>query len=96
MLHGAEAGAIVDLFLRPEELCVADGRATVAVEGVVAAQIYQGGHVDLHVDVPEAESGRVLMRLSGHQGLSRWPAGTPIAIGLAVDRAIAFSAEERT
>ena len=62
----------------------------VAVHGIVAAQIYQGGHVDLYVDVPEATSGRVLIRVPGREGMSLWPAGTRIGITLAVDRAIAF------
>jgi len=90
-LQGAAAGAAVDLFVRPEALRVAEQGATVAAQGVVATQIYQGGHVDLYVDVPEALSGRVLLRLPGHDGTSRWPAGTRIGITLAADQAIAFA-----
>jgi len=40
-LAGVAIGAQVDLFVRPEELCVAEHGA-VAVHGTVAAQIYQG------------------------------------------------------
>src|SRR5262249_26781423 len=54
------------------------------------AQIYQGGHVDLYVDAPEAASGRVLSRVPRHEGMSLWPAGTRISIALAADEAIAF------
>jgi putative spermidine/putrescine transport system ATP-binding protein/spermidine/putrescine transport system ATP-binding protein len=89
-LAGAAIGAQVDLFVRPEELRVAE-EAAGAVHGTVAAQIYQGGHVDLYVDVPEAASGRVLLRVSGHEAMARWPAGTRIGIGLVSDNAIAFS-----
>jgi putative spermidine/putrescine transport system ATP-binding protein/spermidine/putrescine transport system ATP-binding protein len=89
-LQGAAPGATVDLFLRPEQLRVARDGTRVAVHGIVAAQIYQGGHVDLYVDVPEAASGRVLIRVPGREGMSLWPAGTRIGITLAVDRAIAF------
>jgi spermidine/putrescine ABC transporter ATP-binding subunit len=88
-LRGAVPGAGVDLFVRPEDLCVAEPGAAAAINGTVAAQIYQGGHVDLYVDVPEAASGRVLLRLPGHQAMSRWPAGTRIA--LAVGEAVAFA-----
>jgi hypothetical protein len=56
----------------------------------VAAQIYQGGHVDLYVDVAEALSGRVLLRVPGHEGMSLWPPGTRVGIALATDKAIAF------
>jgi spermidine/putrescine ABC transporter ATP-binding subunit len=89
-LHGTATGGMVDLFLRPEQLRVAGDAAPVAVNGIVAAQIYQGGHVDLYVDVPEAASGRVLIRVPGREGMSLWPAGTRVGITLAVDRAIAF------
>ena len=89
-LAGTTIGAPVDLFVRPEELRVAE-EGEAAVHGTVAAQIYQGGHVDLHVDVQEAASGRVLLRVSGHEAMARWPAGTRIGIALVADRAIAFS-----
>jgi putative spermidine/putrescine transport system ATP-binding protein/spermidine/putrescine transport system ATP-binding protein len=91
-LQGAAPGAMVDLFVRPEELRVADEGTPAAVCGIVAAQVYQGGHVDLYVDVPEAASGRVLIRVPGPEGMSLWPAGARIGITLAVDKAIAFRA----
>ena len=89
-LEGAATGSVVDLFVRPEELRPADLDAPVAARGIVAAQSYQGGHVDLYVDAPEALSGRVLLRVPRHEGMSRWPAGTRIGIALAADKAIAF------
>jgi spermidine/putrescine ABC transporter ATP-binding subunit len=90
-LQGATTGAMVDLFLRPEELRVAEDGSAVAAHGVVATQIYQGGHVDLYVDVPEEASRRVLLRLPGRDAMSRWPAGTRIGIAVAVHEAVAFS-----
>ena len=90
MLEGAAAGTAVDLFLRPEELRVAEAGAPVAANGVVAAQIYQGGHVDLYVDVPESVTGRVLLRVPGQDATARWPAGTRVGIVLAADKGIAF------
>jgi putative spermidine/putrescine transport system ATP-binding protein/spermidine/putrescine transport system ATP-binding protein len=89
-LQGAETGCAVDLFVRPEALRVAEPGAAAAAHGVVATQIYQGGHVDLYVEVPEARSGRVLLRLAGPDTVSRWPAGTRIGIALAGDQATAF------
>jgi spermidine/putrescine ABC transporter ATP-binding subunit len=88
-LQGAAAGVAVDLFVRPEDLRVAGHGAPAAAQGVVATQIYQGGHVDLYVDVAESLSGRVLLRLPGQDGIARWPPGTRIGIALA-DKAIAF------
>ena len=88
-LDGAARGATVDVFVRPEDLRVAEGDMAVAVHGIVATQIYQGGHVDLHVVAREALSGRVMLRLPGRAAMSRWPAGTRIAIAIAGE-AIAF------
>jgi spermidine/putrescine ABC transporter ATP-binding subunit len=90
-LRGTVPGEAVDLFVRPEGLRVAEPGAAVAAHGVVAAQVYQGGHVDLYVDAPEAVSGRVLLRLPGHEGMSRWPPGTRIGLALAAGEAVAFS-----
>jgi spermidine/putrescine ABC transporter ATP-binding subunit len=93
-LQGAAPGTPVDLFVRPEDLRVAEKGATVAVHGIVAAQIYQGGHVDLYVDVPEGASGRVLLRLPGDQGMSLWSAAR-IGITVATEKAIAFAPSDR-
>jgi putative spermidine/putrescine transport system ATP-binding protein/spermidine/putrescine transport system ATP-binding protein len=90
-LLGAATGSVVELYVRPEELRVAAPGAAAAAHGIVAAQIYQGGHVDLYVDVPEALSGRVLLRLPGHEGMARWPAGTRIGIAFAGEEVIAFA-----
>jgi spermidine/putrescine ABC transporter ATP-binding subunit len=89
-LEGAAAGGAVDLFLRPEDLHVTADAAAAVAHGVVAAQVYQGGHVDLHVDTADAVSGRVLLRLPGHAAMARWPLGTRIAIALAASEAVAF------
>jgi ABC-type Fe3+/spermidine/putrescine transport system ATPase subunit len=89
-LQGAAAGDIIDLFVRPEELRVAEHGMAVAAYGVVAAQNYQGGHVDLYIDMPEVASGRVLLRVPGIKAMSLWPAGACIGIALAADQVRAF------
>jgi putative spermidine/putrescine transport system ATP-binding protein len=89
-LQDPASGAMVDLFMRPEDMHPAAPGAAAAASGIVAAQIYQGGHVDLYVDVPEAVSGRVLLRLPGHAGMSLFPPGTRIGITLDADKAIVF------
>jgi spermidine/putrescine ABC transporter ATP-binding subunit len=94
-LQGAAPGATVDLFVRPEDLRVAGEGEPIAARGTVAAQIYQGSHVDLYVDAAEGASGRVLVRVPGSEGMSRWPAGSRIGITLATDKAIAFPPADR-
>ncbi len=89
-LKTTEPGGTVDLFLRPEDLRVARDGDAIAFHGSVSTQIYQGGHVDLYVEVTEAVSGRVLLRLPAPEASSFSAAGTRIGITLAVAEAAAF------
>jgi putative spermidine/putrescine transport system ATP-binding protein len=83
-------GAPVDLFVRPEQLRVADAGEPVATQGIVAAHVYQGGHVDLYVDAPEVVSGRLLMRLAGSDAMARWPVGARLGVVISDADAVAF------
>jgi hypothetical protein len=76
--------------VRPEDLRVAEEGAPTVASGVVAAQVYQGGHVDLYVDAAEAASTRVLLRIPGQAAMTRWPLGTRVGIALATEEAVAF------
>jgi spermidine/putrescine ABC transporter ATP-binding subunit len=89
-IEHAQPGAGVDLFVRPEDLRVAEAGAPAAAHGTVAAQIYQGGHVDLHIDAPEIAATRLLVRLVGHDAMTRWPVGARIGIIVAGNNAVAF------
>ena len=94
-LGGLAAGAPVDLFVRPEQLRVAEAGEPVATQGIVAAHVYQGGHVDLYVDVPEVASGRLLMRLPGNDAIARWPVGTRLAVAVERRRRRRLSARQQ-
>src|SRR5262249_34058285 len=88
-LAGMTPGAAVDLFVRPEDLHVAtDGMA--ALTGTVAAQVYQGGHVDLSGAAPEPRPGRILLRPSGREASARYAAGTRVTIAIVTSEAVAF------
>jgi spermidine/putrescine ABC transporter ATP-binding subunit len=89
-LAAVTPGAAVDLFVRPEDLCVAGNGVAGIVSGVVAAQVYQGGHVDLHVDALDTASTRILLRVPGQAAMARWPIGTRLGIALATEEAVAF------
>jgi putative spermidine/putrescine transport system ATP-binding protein/spermidine/putrescine transport system ATP-binding protein len=89
-LKAVEPGGTVDLFLRPEDLRVAREGEAIAAHGNVAAQIYQGGHIDLYVEVPEAASGRVLLRLPAQEATAFSSVGKGIAITFAGADAVAF------
>jgi ABC-type Fe3+/spermidine/putrescine transport system ATPase subunit len=84
------AGAMVDLFIRPEHLRPAQPGDAVVADGTVAVQVYQGGHVDLYVDAPQTASSRILMRVTGPDATGRWPVGARIAIATSGADAVAF------
>jgi putative spermidine/putrescine transport system ATP-binding protein len=84
------AGAMVDLFLRPEQLRVAGEGDPIAAEGIIATQIYKGGHVDFYLDAVEACAGRLLMRLPGRDAITRWPVGSRVAVAVLGNEAVAF------
>ena len=83
-------GAAVDLFVRPEQLRIAEAGEPALVEGTVTTQIYQGGHVDLHVAAADQTSTRVMMRLPGHDAIMRWPIGARVRLTLTGADAAAF------
>jgi putative spermidine/putrescine transport system ATP-binding protein len=88
-LSGAAPGAIVDLFIRPEHLRLANAGAE-TFEGIVAASIYQGDHVDLYVEAPDVATSRVLMRLSAADAGTSWANGSKVAIAIGGNDAVAF------
>jgi spermidine/putrescine ABC transporter ATP-binding subunit len=92
-LNGLAAGAAVDLFVRPEQLRIAAEGELVALRGKVATHVYQGGHVDIYVEAPEARSGRVLVRRRGHDAIARWPVGAQVGVMLDHADAAAFPSE---
>jgi ABC-type Fe3+/spermidine/putrescine transport system ATPase subunit len=89
-LDGLTPGATVELFIRPEHLRPAQPGDAVIGEGTVTAQVYQGSHVDFHVDAPQVAAARILMRLVGQDASGRWPLGTRIEIATDAIDAVAF------
>jgi putative spermidine/putrescine transport system ATP-binding protein/spermidine/putrescine transport system ATP-binding protein len=88
-LSGLSAGARVDLFVRPEHLQVTS-TPDAAFEGQVAASIYQGDHVDLYVDTPQAANGRLMMRLAARDAAGISDTGSKVAITVLGEDAVAF------
>jgi len=88
-LAGMTPGATVDLFIRPEHLHLSSG-TDATLSGVVAASIYQGDHVDLYIDVPQAASGRIHMRLSAREATGISGNGSKISIDIGSEDLVAF------
>jgi putative spermidine/putrescine transport system ATP-binding protein/spermidine/putrescine transport system ATP-binding protein len=92
-LARVQSGACVDLFVRPEQLRFARAGEPIAVEGKVAAHIYQGGYVNLYLEAPEAGTGRILVRSLEPDAIGRWPTGIRVGVSIAGSDAMAFAAE---
>jgi putative spermidine/putrescine transport system ATP-binding protein len=94
-LQGVATSAPVDLFMRPEQLAVtrASGQAsgTCVGTGTIAAQVYQGGYVDLHVACTDLSAGRLLVRMPGTEATASWPIGAQVGIAVTTGEAIGFA-----
>jgi ABC-type Fe3+/spermidine/putrescine transport system ATPase subunit len=69
-LRGVRPSAPVDLFVRPEQLQMVGADEPCATSGTVAAQVYQGGHVDLYIDCAESVRDRLLVRSARHDAMA--------------------------
>jgi spermidine/putrescine ABC transporter ATP-binding subunit len=92
-LARVQSGDYVDIFVRPEQLRFANAGEPIAIEGTVAAHVYQGGYVNLYLEAPDVCTSRVLVRSPEPDAISRWPTGTRIGISIAGSEAMAFEAE---
>jgi putative spermidine/putrescine transport system ATP-binding protein len=90
-LRGVAVSAPVDLFVRPEQLQMVDTDEPYATSGTVAAQVYQGGHVDLYIDCAESVRDRLLVRSAGYDAMTRWPIGARVGIIIGDEDAVAFA-----
>ena len=91
-LRNVSPAAPVDLFLRPEQLCLVAADEPSLCKGMIAAHSYQGAHADIHVTSAAALSGRILIRVPS-DAAPRWPAGMQVAISALSLDAVAFPPE---
>ena len=89
-LVGVALSSPVDLFVRPEQLKIGDVSEPCATNGTVTAQVYQGGHVDIHV-ASEASSRDLLVRTGEHDALSRWCIGRKVDVLISASDGVAFA-----
>jgi len=91
-LLGVVASGAVDVLVRPEQLQLTELNASSTSNGTIVARVYQGGHVDLHVECADSVRGRLLVRLSGPEAAKSWPIGTRVGISVSPHEGIAFAA----
>jgi putative spermidine/putrescine transport system ATP-binding protein len=90
-LTDVAVSAPVDLFVRPEQLEVIEAGDSCATGGTVVAQVYQGGHVDIHVACPDSPGARLLVRSGAHDAMTRWPIGKKVGISIGTNESVAFA-----
>jgi spermidine/putrescine ABC transporter ATP-binding subunit len=92
-LASLSIGDTLDVFLRPEHLTTAARGAPGSLPGTIAAQVYHGDHVDLHIEMPGVARERVLLRASGIAALSACPVGAEVGVVVSSGDAVAFQPE---
>jgi putative spermidine/putrescine transport system ATP-binding protein/spermidine/putrescine transport system ATP-binding protein len=88
-LNHSAANAPVDLFVRCERLAIADTQPA-ACRGQITALVYQGSHVDVHIETDAAVSGKVLLRAAGHESTVKWRVGETVGMTIDATDAVAF------
>lgn len=88
------AGDPLDVFVRPEHIHVDAPDVAGHLPGTVAAQVFQGDHVDLYVDLPGRAREWVLVRCPGVDAMARWPKGQRVSLAIRPDAVAAFPKED--
>jgi spermidine/putrescine ABC transporter ATP-binding subunit len=92
-LASLSIGDTLDVFIRPEHLTTAPRGAPGSLPGTIAAQVFHGDHVDLHIEMPGLARERVLLRASGIAALSACPVGAEVGVVVSSGDAVAFQPE---
>jgi putative spermidine/putrescine transport system ATP-binding protein/spermidine/putrescine transport system ATP-binding protein len=89
-LAALSIGDRVDVFIRPEHLTASARGAPGSLPGIVAAQVFHGDHIDLHIDMPALARERVLVRAPGIGALSAFRVGAEISVVVSPGDIVAF------
>jgi spermidine/putrescine ABC transporter ATP-binding subunit len=92
-LAALSIGDRLDVFIRPEHLTVAARGTPGSLPGTIAAQVFQGDHVDLHIEMPGLACERILLRAPGIAALSAHPVGAEVGLAVSPGDIIAFPPE---
>ena len=83
LVGGSHEGGNLNIYVRPEQLRMQALDAESVLSGTVVNHIFQGDHIDSHVDV-DIPAGRqiVSVRSPGLQAMRQWPVGSVVALAL--------------
>lgn len=91
----AMMGERLDVYVRPENLQLAPPGPHSLFSATVIAHVFQGDHVDVHLDVPALGSASLFARQSGLNSLTRWPVGSLAGVSVDDEGVCAFSAAKQ-
>ncbi|GGK06582.1 ABC transporter ATP-binding protein [Pseudomonas matsuisoli] len=86
----ADVGARLDVYVRPENIRLVPLGPNSALSATVVNHVFQGDHVDIHLDVPSLGQTRVFVRQSGLEALTRWPIGAVAGLNFDDEGVCAF------
>ncbi|TLX59030.1 ABC transporter ATP-binding protein [Stutzerimonas nosocomialis] len=89
----APVGARLDVYARPENIRLVPLGAGALLSGTVVNHVFQGDHVDIHLDVPSLGRARLFVRQSGLDALTRWPVGAVAGLAFDNEGVCAFAAD---
>jgi len=91
-VHG-NIGANLDVYVRPENIRLGALGPHSLLAATVVAHVFQGDHVDIHLDVPALGKTRLFVRQSGLDALTRWPVGAVAGLTFDDEGVCAFATD---
>jgi putative spermidine/putrescine transport system ATP-binding protein len=89
----ADVGARLTIYARPENIRLGPLGPDTLLSATVIAHVFQGDHVDIHLDVPALGPNRLFARQSGLDALTRWPVGAAAGLSFDEEGVCAFAAD---
>jgi putative spermidine/putrescine transport system ATP-binding protein len=89
----ADIGARVEIYVRPENIRLGALGPDTLLSATVVTHVFQGDHVDIHLDVPALGQTRLFVRQSGLDALTRWPVGAAAGLSFDEEGVCAFAAD---
>lgn len=89
----AEVGSRLDVYVRPENIRLGALGPQSLLSATVVTHVFQGDHVDIHLDVPALGQTRLFVRQSGLDALTRWPVGSVAGLTFDDEGVCAFTAD---
>ncbi|MCT6589837.1 ABC transporter ATP-binding protein [Pantoea dispersa] len=89
----ASVGDRLDVYVRPENVQLTPLGPQALLSATVLTHVFQGDHVDVHLDIPALGSASLFARQSGLEALTRWPVGSVVGLTFDDEGVCAFTSD---